>query len=452
MAFDYLGSISQKYVQFVTQTIVQTVPGQNFGKVMIFIDEADATTFFVTDPGVDTITEVNSVNYTQLLKASGLLKTWLDGFFVSKTTTVVELVTVADSGGTFSLADLQTQFTKYTERAYWKTAIGATAAHNIANNVTLAKICVADPLSQFFYGTNDINVANNAANNEALQFVGSGLTGMTATFNGTTSVTAVAGNVPNQGWVGAGINGVDVTPGTTIVAVSGTTLTLSQVASGSGVGASFTLVFDYDVPIVYHPSATQNGALVQLGQTLAAPNAANTYVGNKLDFLTISGWSASGVAGANVTATQAANMATLGVAFYTTLGDGTGNVMLEGGVAGRGWTTPLQANIGANWLVNYIDTVSSILCTEFLGQPGRFKNNDTYQGCLTVLTKQLNLFVGIGRLSNSKGLPGFDLTAPAFANLPASSGGIITVPNAWSATYNDNVRSVTVYGTLFIQA
>jgi hypothetical protein len=33
-----------------------------------------------------------------------------------------------------------------------------------------------------------------------------------------------------------------------------------------------------------------------------------------------------------------------------------------------------------------------------------------------------------------------------------ASGGVITVPNAWSATYADNVRQVTIYGTLYIAA
>jgi hypothetical protein len=440
--FDFLGSIAQKYVQFVTSIITTTVPGANFSKLMIFVDYADQATFFVSDPQVDTITEVTSTNYAQLLK--GLLKTWLDGFYLSKSVAPVEIVTVADSSGTFSVTDLPTQYSKYNERAYFKTAIGATTAHNIANNVHLASLCEGDPLSQFIYGSSDATILTLGANNEAYQFVGTQLTGMTATFNATTTVSSVSGNVPNQGWVGAGIQGTYLAAGTTITAVSGTTLTLSQAASGSGSAASFTLVFDYDVPIVYHPSTTLNPALVQLGATFAQVNPTGGYCGNKLDFLSISGFSASGSAGANLTATQSANAATAGVAFFTTLGDGSGNVLLEGGVAGRGWTTPKAANIGANWVVAYVDTVSSILCAQFLAQAGRFKNNDTYQGCLALLTTQLNLFEGLGRLGTLK------ITAPSFANLPASSGGIITVPNAWSAVYQDNVRSTTVYGTLYL--
>jgi hypothetical protein len=81
-----------------------------------------------------------------------------------------------------------------------------------------------------------------------------------------------------------------------------------------------------------------------------------------------------------------------------------------------------------------------------MAQPGRFKNNDTYQGCLTILTGQLALFSGMGRLSSVK------ITAPPFDQLPAAAGGVIVVPQAWQASYNSNLRQITVYGTLYVQA
>jgi hypothetical protein len=441
VAYDYLNSVTQKYIQFVTTVVTLTTPGLNFGKLMIFVAYTDQATYFVSDPSVDTITEVTKSNYAQVTK--GLLKTWLDGFFLSGSVAYVELVTVAASSGIFTTSDLVTQLANFGERAYWKTAIGSSAANKIDNSVSLARLLQNDPLSQFIYGTSDATILSAGANNEAYQFVGSKLTGLSATFNSTTAVTSVTGGVPNQGWIGATVNGVDITPGTTITAVAGTGFTLSQVASGTGT-ASFTINFVYDVPIAYHPSATLNAALVQLGASLAALNTTGTYVGNKLDFLSITGFSASGAAGINLTPTQSANCFAAGVAFYTSLGDGSGNVMLEGGAAGIGWTTPLSKNLGSTWMVNYIDTVTAQLTTGYLAQAGRFKNNDTYQGILVILAGQLKLFSDLGRLSNVK------ITAPPFNLLPAAAGGVVTVPNAWSAGYNDNLRSVTVYGTLYI--
>jgi hypothetical protein len=376
MAYDYVGSIAQKYIQFVTTVITTAVPGQNFGKLMIFCSETDAATMFVTDPTVDTITELTPSNYKTLLLAAGLLYKWLADFYANGSVTSVFVVTYTSGVGP-AIADLNAQYALYVERAYWKLCMDV--AHKMAAQLVLAALCATDPLSQFIYGSQDATILTNTGGNEALQF----------------------NTLPAPG---------------------------------------------LDVPIIYHPSAVHNPAMVQLGITLAALNTSGTYVGNKLDFLAVA-FTASGTAGANVSAAGLANCAILGVAVFTTLGNGTGQVLLEGATAGRGLVTGLTfADIGVRWLVNYVDTVSSILCTQYMAQPGRFKNNDTYQGCLTILTGQLALFSGMGRLSSVK------ITAPPFDQLPAAAGGVITVPNAWQATYNNNLRQVTVYGTLYVTA
>jgi hypothetical protein len=368
MAYDYIGSIAQKDILFRTVFNVSTVPGANFGKVMIFMLESDAATYFVTDPGADTITEVNSTNYASLTLAK--LQTWLQGFFMGGTTTVVEIVTVQNI-----VADLTAQYAAYDERAYWKTFIGTGASPQVNGGIALAKLCSADTnyLSQFFWGSNDATILTGTAGNEHLLF------------------TAAS---PSQ-----------------------------------------------DVPLIYHPSTTMNPALVQLGATMAAVNSTGTYVGNKLDFTAVSNFTASGAAGANLTAAQIAQIqTTYGDSFFTTLGDGSGRVVAEK------WATPLGSVIGAVWMTNYIDITSAIYVAQYIASSSQlgFKNNDSYQACLAVLQKQLNLFIGLGRLSNVQ------ITAPTFSNLPAASGGTITVPNAWTGKYNDNLRQVTVYGTLTI--
>jgi hypothetical protein len=201
-----------------------------------------------------------------------------------------------------------------------------------------------------------------------------------------------------------------------------------------------------DIPFIYHWNPNINPALVQLGATLAIANSSGTPVGNKTDFLAITGFSPSGssVAGiANLNAVQLGFAQGSNICFFTYVGDGTGRVVAEK------WVTCISKTlIGATWLVNFIDTVSSTLTTGFLvaSPTSGFKNNDTYQGILNILQVELNLFSGMGRLLNVL------ITAPPFNKLPTASGGVITVPNAWSATYADNVRSTTIYGTLLIQA
>jgi hypothetical protein len=95
---------------------------------------------------------------------------------------------------------------------------------------------------------------------------------------------------------------------------------------------------------------------------------------------------------------------------------------------------------------DFIDVTTAIYVAAYLtsSAQGGFKNNDSYQAVLALLQKQLNIFADMGRLLDVK------ITAPTFAGLPAAAGGVITVPNAWSATYADNLRQVTVYGTLTI--
>ncbi len=209
-----------------------------------------------------------------------------------------------------------------------------------------------------------------------------------------------------------------------------------------------------DVPIVYHPSLSMRGDLVQLGAALSLINSTGTCVGNKLDFLTIVGFSPSGSTSAivNLSPAQSANCVLQGVAFFTTAGDGSGDVMLEGGQQGLGWQTPKGVNLGARWLESYVDTVSGIEIADYIGQQGVFQNNNTYQGCLNILVGILNLFAAPLVAGQGARLSNLAITAPPYTLLPPQVDGIITVPGAWSALYNDNVRSVVIQGTLYIPA
>ena len=195
-----------------------------------------------------------------------------------------------------------------------------------------------------------------------------------------------------------------------------------------------------DPVMVYHPDATKSGSLTQLGITLGVLNATGTPVGNSLDYLATLNITASGASGANMGAVDINTMTSHNVGFFLTVGDGTGSVALKGGKT-------IKGNVAAaKWIISYIDFVSAVLTANMLTTQNRFKNNETYQCILGILGNQLYLFSTIGRLSNVK------ITAPVYAKLPAAVGDMITVPNAWSADYNDNVRKVQVQGTLYITA
>lgn len=194
--------------------------------------------------------------------------------------------------------------------------------------------------------------------------------------------------------------------------------------------------------VVYHPDNTINPALAQLGKSLSSANATGTPVGNSVDMVAFNAISASGEDDAegnatNLSATQKAALDAQRVGYATYVGDGTTNVVVEGSLS------LLGESVGANWVKNFITYMCKVRTANYITRINKFRNNATYQAILLILSDQVKGFLQMGRLDN------FVLTAPVFADLPAS-GDTITVPNAWQADYIDNTRAVTVYGTLYM--
>lgn len=194
--------------------------------------------------------------------------------------------------------------------------------------------------------------------------------------------------------------------------------------------------------VIYNSNSNINGALAQLGATLSSVNATGTPVGNSVDMVQFNTIQASGGTNAdgehiNLTATEKAALDDQKIGYQTWVGDGTENVSTEGSMYLNG------DSVGANWVKAYIEYMCKVLTANYITRMNTFRNNDTYQAILLILTDQVRPFLEFGRLD------GFTITAPSFDKLPAS-GDQITVPNAWEATYIDNVRQVTVYGTLYL--
>lgn len=194
--------------------------------------------------------------------------------------------------------------------------------------------------------------------------------------------------------------------------------------------------------VIFNTDAEINPALAQLGCSLSVVNQTGTPVGNSVDMAAFNTIEASGAADAegkhqNLTATQKAALDGQKIGYNTYVGDGTENVVTEGSLTLRG------ESVGANWVKHFVEYMCKIKAANFITKINKFRNNATYQAILSIVTEQVLPFVNFGRLAN------FRMTAPVFGDLPAS-GDTITVPNAWEATYIDNVRAVTVYGTLYI--
>ena len=154
----------------------------------------------------------------------------------------------------------------------------------------------------------------------------------------------------------------------------------------------------------------------------------------------------------NLSPAQSANCVLQGVAFFTTAGDGSGDVMLEGGQQGLGWQTPKGVNLGpGGWRATSTRsrgsrsriTSASRACSRTTTRTRRAPN---------ILVGSLNLFAAPLVAGQGARLSNLAITAPPYTLLPPQVDGIITVPGAWSALYNDNVRSVVIQGTLYIPA
>lgn len=197
-----------------------------------------------------------------------------------------------------------------------------------------------------------------------------------------------------------------------------------------------------DARVVYNPDGTINAALAQLGATLAQSNATGTPVGNDIDMLAFNTIGASGADDAdgnptNLDATQKATLDEQKIGYNTYVGDGTENVVTEG-------SQTLQGNVvGAQWVKSYIEYMCKIRTANFITKRNKFRNNEQYQAILLILSDVVKDFLNFGRLAD------FKITAPVFSDL-AKSADAIVVPNAWEATYIDKLRSVTVYGTLYV--
>ena len=194
--------------------------------------------------------------------------------------------------------------------------------------------------------------------------------------------------------------------------------------------------------VIYNANSNINGALAQLGATMSSVNATGTPVGNSMDMVQFNTIQASGGTDAdgehvNLSATEKAALDDQKIGYQTWVGDGTENVVTEGSLYLNG------DSVGANWVKAYIEYMCKVITANYITRMNTFRNNETYQAILLILTDQVRPFLEFGRLD------GFTITAPSFDKLP-TSGDQITVPNAWEATYIDNVRQVTVYGTLYL--
>jgi len=81
-AQDYVGSLAQRSISYTTLINIQTVPGQNYWQVGLFIDSiVDAPSNLISGYSVNVPIALNSSNYQAYVIANSVLNGWVQSFF-----------------------------------------------------------------------------------------------------------------------------------------------------------------------------------------------------------------------------------------------------------------------------------------------------------------------------------------------------------------------------------
>ena len=379
---DFLGSFAQENVAFTTQIIRPVSVGDNYWKVMVFVENDrfvdSSTDAWVSVPGSSTLKAltVNAGDYAS--STSGLLRSWLYDLFANGFTGDCILVACANKPGEDGnndafIAAMGDAYELLKAYAYHKTVCAGgddTIASDIA--VELARLCSSDK----------------------------GL-----------------------------LSSAPYYPYSTATPAQPDSDTIYSAVKASGFDAFFAA----------HQDKTRNAALYSLGLAMSTINGSGTCVGSSFDMIKSANITSSGPAGANLPKTARDSLKRINIQFFKPVGDNTGNVAATGAQTINGDV------IQATWILAYVTYMTKVKVAQLLTTPNFLKNSTNYTRILNLMSEQLTKFgsSGSGRLKN------LQITAPAFGTV-ASKADVIIIPEAWSASYVDQVREVQITGTLYI--
>ena len=390
MADDFLGSVAQEDVQFVTGVVKTVNPGDNYKHLLVYTDDSQiasgASLAAVKDLAGATVAvyaEVTADSFKSVV--TGELAVWLTDYFSAGGNESVFVVNVQNGESAYSKSLLEAAFAVTHQWAYFKT------------------ICVEDSSVANMFHLDPVAAKDLAE------------------LCSTDTLLSSAPLYPMSMPLSTG--------------------EFTDTAYSAVEAAGFDAVWVYHLPVLQADGTSyvvHNGALVALGLALNVPNGSGVYAGNSFDMVATSVITASGVNGGPLDATSQSILKNANINYFKYVGDATGDVDLRGGKTSHGNV------ISAFWIRDYCNYYNKVMVANYMSRPNIFKSATTYDVILSILIKTVNRFVTSGRLVN------FVLTAPAYADLPPAAGDEIIVPNAWQANYQDDVRTVKVYGTLYI--
>ena len=383
---DFLGSFAQENVSFTTKVIKTASVGDNFWKVMIFVendrfvDSSDEAWTLV--PGSTTIKALTVTVSDYAEYTSGLLRSWLYDLFCNGFTGDCILVAcdakVESDPATF-ITSMETAYDLMKAYAYHKTCC---VCIGVDETVIAADVA--------------ISLATKCAEDK-------GLLSSAPYFPYSTST-------PTQ-------------PDTDV---------LYSAVKASGEDAFFSA----------HQDTTRNAALYSLGLAMSSLNGSGTCIGNSFDMVKSSYITSSGPDGTNLSKSARSSLKALNIQTFKPIGDNSGSV------AAIGTSTINGDVVQATWIIAYVTYMTKVAVAQLITTNNFLKNAANYSRIVTLMSTYLANFgpSGSGRLTD------LAITAPAFTALPEAEDDQIIIPDAWSATYVDQVREVQITGSLYIGA
>ena len=431
---DFLGSVAQEDVAFTTRVVKTAQVGDNFWKVMIFVESdrfVDASGLsWQLVPGSTTIKAL-SVNANDFADhASGTLRSWLYDLFCNGFSGDCILVACAPhSVGETVIVYSANGTDFFTDVAMTQPAVIPAGKTPVATGETNQYSYVADPSAEEFINKMEeaYRLLKAYAYHKtvcAAPTLGLDAPAFTLDTNVALSLAQLCAN--DKGL----LSSAPYYPFTTTTPETPDSDTLYAVLKNA----------DADAFMSAHQDATRNAALYSLGLAMSTLNGSGTCVGNSMDMIKSAMITSSGPDGTNLDKSIRDLLWTLHIQTFKPVGNNSGNVVAKGAETLKGDT------VQATWILAYITYMTKIAVAELITVPNFLKNESNYGGILSLLRNYILLFGDNG----SKRLKGIEFTAPSFDNLPKADKDVIIIPDAWVATYVDQVREVQITGTLYI--
>lgn len=431
---DFLGSVAQEDVAFTTRVVKTVQLGDNFWKVMIFVESdrfVDASALgWQPVPGSPTlkalsVTADDFADYT-----TGVLRSWLYDLFCNGFTgscilvacaphNVGETVIVYSANGTDFFTDAEMTQPAIIPAGKTPQPTGETNQYSYQ----------ADPSSDEFIAKQE--EAYGLLKAYAYHKTVCAAPTMALDAAGFAVDTAVAVELAKLCANDKGLlSSAPYLPFTTSTPETPESDSLYSALKNA----------DTDAFMSAHQDTTRNGALYSLGLAMASLNGSGTCVGTSMDMIKSSLITSSGPEGANLDKPIRDMLNGIHIQTFKPLGNNTGNVVARGAETLKGDV------VQATWIIAYVTYMTKVAIAVLITVPNFLKNQDNYNRLVGIMMSYLSKFGknGSGRL---KGLTSL---APSFDKLPAASQDVIVIPDAWSATYVDQVRKVQITGTLYI--